>query len=828
MGFFSTIRSRFSRKKTTTIKSIPQSSPSSSTTSTNQSTPAPNFQPAPTGNFTPAPTFVSGGGGGGSSGGGSSGGSSGGFTPAPTQTIAPTQSIPSETIQGRAIQSGVSFEVQVARENAIQRRNYKRAIEEFKVNQARFKDLEKRSIGGQTLRDGTSQFFLPPNQSFPDQFSTRVSPEIKQVQEVEKQTGAMSQRGLDRLVDFEITEPSFQKVIDAERLEMKALESGKFVLVKPFQVLSTAFKESGAELKQSKSKTLNVAGVGVGAVGELIPRTPLGLGIVAGGVKGIPLLAKPLRIGVLGGFAFEGGRGALNTDLTAEQRVASGIIGFGGLAGAVAETPFVANRRFLRLQNKKITETVKALERSGKFTPKEIKTIDVGLRAGVKLELPLRSVPDVPITKKANTMIPEDLTIPQKEVFAGVVFDKNTQFYGGQSLIARGVKKAGGDLDLATIKNLEKVAEVEGLLNIRSPRGTNVVKGGKEAIGLEGDKAFDIKSFERLKEFQLRQKPIKSPEGIKFTRTTEEFARNLSGTIQLRKGGKDIVPAINSARALIKQGIKQARVSIPVIKQFRTFKVRSQELKLIKLEKASKPLSRIFEVEINLPDIRTGLQTDTPPVLLPVPKSKKAQMPLTPLKLNNKPLRSVKNVFKIGQAEKGLGNLKKVNIKKLNLKPSSLTTSKIKPLKIPTSKIPVSTIKPSKLTPSKLTPSKLTPSRLSPSGLKPSKFTPSGLTPSKLTPSRLPPSIFRSSGFKPSKIPTSKLPPIRIPRTPEEIIPPRLNLKGARSIKKKKKRFKDDMGLSESFSQRQLLLKLPKNLLKADLKQRGGKRVRIK
>jgi len=151
---------------------------------------APNFQPAPTGAFTPAPTRESGfsssprrrRGGGGSSGGG------GGSTPTPPevlQSIAspedlgqePTQSIPSSTLGGRAIQSGVSLEVQIARENAIQRTQDASNLKEFVANKKRFDELQKESIGGQTLRDGTSEFFLGRNQSLPEQFSTRATPE---------------------------------------------------------------------------------------------------------------------------------------------------------------------------------------------------------------------------------------------------------------------------------------------------------------------------------------------------------------------------------------------------------------------------------------------------------------------------------------------------------------------------------------------------------------------------------------------------------------------------------------------------------------------------
>jgi len=83
--------------------------------------------------------------------------------------------------------------------------------------------------------------------------------------------------------------------------------------------------------------------------------------------------------------------------------------------------------------------------------------------------------------------------------------------------------------------------------------------------------------------------------------------------------------------------------------------------------------------------------------------------------------------------------------------------------------------------------------------------------------------------FTPITIPIPRLRPIKTPKPP---LFPSIKLK--RPPRRQKKREFDigkTVGFGETFSQRQLLLKLPKNLLKADLKQRGvrgDKRVRIK
>lgn len=85
------------------------------------------------------------------------------------------------------------------------------------------------------------------------------------------------------------------------------------------------------------------AGEFIGKVqSELIPSTPAGIGLVAGGSAALIFTPPVVSTAAGVGFGVVGTAGALKKDLPPEQRVASGIIGVLGFAGAGASTyPYI-------------------------------------------------------------------------------------------------------------------------------------------------------------------------------------------------------------------------------------------------------------------------------------------------------------------------------------------------------------------------------------------------------------------------------------------------------------------------------------------------------
>ena len=442
----------------------------------------------------------------------------------------------------------------------------------------------------------------------------------------------------------------------------------------------------------------------------------------------------------------------------------------GGVSAGAYEIPFVQRRVIVRQQKGEVKELVKGLGKTERFTQAELESIGRGLKAGVELQLPLRKVPDVPITKPITSIIPRELTIPQKEAFASVIFTPKAEIFGGQALALRGLRKTA-DIDIAVPRKIqmEKLAEVEALLKEVSPKGT-IITRTRKAVGIAGEgeigKGFDIEKMYRVREFSLKEKPIITKEGVRVSKLSEQYSRAIHGTLELRKGGKDIAAAIVSGRALIKSGIKKGKRSIPIVKQFREIKLRKLEIKLTKLEKGARPLSKLFEAGYTL-DIPKRIRLETVRPITERRRKRDIKMEIIEIKLPR--------------------ITPKRRPKPSRIKPSEITPSRIKPSRVP----------------SRITPSKLKPSKITPSKLKPSKITPSAI------PSKIISSIFRRpkpSRITPSRITTPKITPKIIPlgkfKLPRAIIKER----------KRRKRARGDRGISETFVQRQLLLKLPKGL----------------
>ncbi len=143
-------------------------------------------------------------------------------------------------------------------------------------------------------------------------------------------------------LDLLFTEPSVGKIGKKKTIAGRTTETLKTILFQPFSSLGSALRTEGAKLKGEKFKGAKPLGIGVGGVGELVPRTPLGtIGIIAG-AKGLSVAPKIIRTSISGGFGVQGIRGVLNKGLTPEQRVASGIVGVGAGSGAIFEaTPFI-------------------------------------------------------------------------------------------------------------------------------------------------------------------------------------------------------------------------------------------------------------------------------------------------------------------------------------------------------------------------------------------------------------------------------------------------------------------------------------------------------
>jgi len=665
----------------------------------------------------------------------------------------------------------------------------RQAEAQAKQEQARLQEIEKQQKAQTTLE------------------RVRESIRRRSIQQAtrEERKFAISPLG-KRAAKFITTPPSAKEIYTGGPVA-RGFGTAKAIITGPFYTAREIFKQTSEEIAAAKPQKIGfplsplgekaqyVSSETVRGLSTFIPTTPAGQVAIFGGI-GIygktqrivrPIAKETFQVargGVGAYFGYEGTKGALDPEVALGERIASGVMAVGGVSAGAYEIPFIQRRIIVRQQKGEVKQLVKGLEKTERFTPAELESIGRGLKAGVELQLPLRKVPDVPITKPITSIIPRELTTPQKEAFASVIFTPKAEIFGGQALALRGLRKTA-DIDIAVPRKIqmEKLAEVEGLLKEVSPRGT-IITRTKKAVGIAGEegKAFDIEKLYRVREFKLKEKPIITKEGVRVSKLSEQYSRAIHGTLELRKGGKDVAAAIVSGRALIKSGIKKGKRSIPIVKQFREIKLRKLEIKLTKLEKGARPLSKLFEEGYKL-DIPKRLRLETVRPITERRRKRDIKMEMIEIKLPR------------------ITPKRKRRPKPSRIKPSRITPSRIKP-----SRIMPSRIKPSRIKPSKITPSVIKPSPLMPSPLKPSKIVPS---------------IFRRP--KPSRIrPSGIMPSIITPKITSRIIPlgkfklPRARIKE----KRRRKRARGDRGISETFVQRQLLLKLPKGLTMARRRKR--------
>ncbi len=534
--------------------------------------------------------------------------------------------------------------------------------------------------------------------------------------------------------------------------------------IQTLQASASGFERLGKDVKAidtGNSKLAfvgtQVAGTGLGAIGILIPKTEVDLLLTGGGGFALSK-ASPLIKRVAGtGLTFFGGKGALDPSLTPEERVASGIVGVGGLSLVGTPTKFQLGIKEQKAQLKILID-------------KEFITKETGasLLEGIKLQKFLRGRPDVEIIKPSTAIIPRGITSAEREAFKSTLFEPGAVVFGGQALSVRGIRKSG-DIDIALPKSVPdiKIAVVEqaslfeeaSLKPVRTGRG----KGGG-SVGLGGEKAFDIKSLALLESFPFSQKPVKADiGGVQFTKVSEQFSRALSGTLELRKSGKDIGDVILSARALIEGAKGETKLDVfpglpPGLRQVRQFQIRQAEKRLESLQGAVPELRQIVGRvgESKIVDLPSDFKGTTPALTLAdiFPKGKRGELG-----------GGVKIDFKLPrQSEFKLSDFKSSGFKPSGLRPSAISSLGISNF-LPSA---ISGFKPSQILPGKTPVSSFAPSTFT------TPFTPSG-----------------TSSFKPPKPPGFPGTP-GLPRDPfEPPRPPRRPPKGKRlkgSDRKKKVR----------------------------------------
>ena len=229
-----------------------------------------------------------------------------------------------------------------------------------------------------------------------------------------------------------------------------------------------------------------------------------------------------------------------------------------------------------------------------------------GLKQAIKLQPFVRKAPDVP-PKSIEKIIPEGLTSKEQAVVRDVLVKDTERVFGGSTLKIRDIRETK-DIDIAAKPpTLQKIGiarsnvsqvltkEVGQELKEVSPTPEQIVVN-RESIGIRGEKGFDIKDPTRVRGFLFAQKPVKSPEGVPIGRLSEQYSRSLSGTLELRKGGKDIRDVILSGRELIGTAREKARqTNIPLVREYRLLQVRRAEKKFAKVEKAPEEIFPLIE-----------------------------------------------------------------------------------------------------------------------------------------------------------------------------------------------------------------------------------------
>ncbi len=298
-------------------------------------------------------------------------------------------------------------------------------------------------------------------------------------------------------------------------------------------------------------------GFAAGAASFLVPTTKEEVAIQAGLVT-VPL-ALPASVLKLGAGAFAGvqiPRAFVQPDITLQERVALGATGVFAAGGAAfVPTKFQIGTRQLRAQ-------ARILGERGILSP-EAEQAALGVIKEFKF---FRGQPDIPITKPVVEIIPKGLTQLETEAFGKVLLVEDIRIFGGQAEALRGIRSTK-DIDIAGKESRRILNELAA--QFREVSAKPVVRRG-EAIGLGVEKAFDIKPLERLTEFPLAQRPIKTAEGVKVVGLSEQLERSLAGTLQLRKGGKDIGSVILDTRAFLTQASTRLQETrFPFLKPFR-------------------------------------------------------------------------------------------------------------------------------------------------------------------------------------------------------------------------------------------------------------------
>ena len=275
-----------------------------------------------------------------------------------------------------------------------------------------------------------------------------------------------------------------------------------------------------------------------------------------------------------------------------ERPIESGaeFIGFGlGARGTRVDRLQVEQRSQLR-----------SLQDTGKIRDP---TTVTGLETAIKFQKFARRAPDPP-PGSIEGIIPSGLTRAERGVVRRTLTQETERVFGGQALGVRGIRKSE-DIDIAARQTLEGrlfggrgeqvASQVRQQLRSVSPTPRSVIGKG-EAIGLRDTKLFDVKEPGRVRGFAGAQRPVKTPEGVPVTRTSEQFSRSLSGTLQLRKSGRDFRDVVLSGRALVGEAGQKAQATItPGLREFRQFRVRRAEKQLAQIEQATPEILGIIE-----------------------------------------------------------------------------------------------------------------------------------------------------------------------------------------------------------------------------------------
>ena len=220
-----------------------------------------------------------------------------------------------------------------------------------------------------------------------------------------------------------------QSDIGSDRPIRMMAEGLKHGALDPFITMGTEFGLAGQKIKNidlapkydKYESILGGVGTTIGAAGVILEGatgTPLRAGITAATIYYYPQLASAYKIPISAATTYFGVKGALDTELTAEQRVASGIIGGLGAYGTISESlPFIkggiiqAKNIFTggpRVQTRIVNIAGKPYKVQGirSLTDGKYK-IDMIPEGGsrIKTNVQLRDVPELPLVKGGQSGI---------------------------------------------------------------------------------------------------------------------------------------------------------------------------------------------------------------------------------------------------------------------------------------------------------------------------------------------------------------------------------------------------------------------------------------